>query len=444
MDTIIKTTLNPSVKIPANSFPKTKPSVSFNDLVTKCTDGAQSRQVNTADAAQPIFVGEITPQNQTVSKLLMQHKDLNSSTWDIIHSEQNKNKDYTKIRPGTRIYYNPTNGALTWSGGKFNSSKLNQPAPLPHLHPSQGYQSSEAKKQDSPGATHLELGKISKKYPTISHLLKNHPQLREQTWNLIANTINKDKPFQTIPLGTEIYLNKENMEITWNRSGTTLATNHPNLSVQGTVAFPTAVAPKQVRPATDLSEAVQQYLGTPYEKINCYELIIKGLRQMDIPYSGKDGLYTELTKMAIDRGMASNAYLNGEGIVKAAGSQVLLKNYSGQGNWEEEAASLIREIEPLLDNGQILSFSMRRRGHTGIVSQQNDQWTFINSGRLDNSVSIGNVGKGVGEEVLQEEIRNWFKLAHTNNESLSVTLGQLELEKIQTTLNMPKSDSKRT
>jgi hypothetical protein len=45
----------------------------------------------------------------------MQNKELRSSTWDIIHSEQNKNKDYTKIQPGTRIYFNSEEGALYWN-----------------------------------------------------------------------------------------------------------------------------------------------------------------------------------------------------------------------------------------------------------------------------------------------------------------------------------------
>lgn len=444
MDTIIQSTFTPSVQIQASSLPKTKPSASFNDLITKLTGDAQPRQVNTTEADQPVLVGEITSENQTVSKLLMQHKELHEATWEIIHSEQNKDKDYTKIRPGTRIYYNPIDGALTWAGREYKAVKSIQPAPQPAIHPAQVDQSSEAEKLDFPGAPQLELGKTSKEFPTVSHLINNNPQLRDRTWKLIGNSINKDKPFQKIPLGTVIYLNKENMEISWNGSDTAVADNQPSLITPETVTLPPAESPKQVKPAADLSEAVQQYLGTPYEKINCYELIVKGLRQLDIPYGGKNGLYTELTQMAKDRGMASNAYLNGEGIVKAAGSQVLSKTYSGQGNWEEEAASLMREIEPLLDTGQILSFSTRRRGHTGIVSQQNDQWTFINSGRLDNPVSRGAVDKGVGEEVLQEEIRNWFKLAHTNNENLSVTLGQLELEKIRTTLNMPESYSNRT
>lgn len=52
---------------------------------------------------------------------------------------------------------------------------------------------------------------------------------------------------------------------------------------------------------------------------------------------------------------------------------------------------------------------------------------------LDNSLTNDSPRKGVGEENLQQEIRNWFKLASTNGESLSVTLGALIQETVVTT-----------
>jgi len=153
---------------------------------------------------------------------------------------------------------------------------------------------------------------------------------------------------------------------------------------------------------------------------------------MNIPYRGKDGLFAKLTRMAREQGLPTNAYLNGEGVVKAAGSLVLAKNYPHTSNWRREADELYAEMEPLLDRGQILSFSTRRRGHTGIVSHQQSQWTFINSGRLDNSLTTGSPSQGVGEENLKQEIRNWFRLASRSGDSLSVTLGTLGGEKVAT------------
>lgn len=344
MNTVI---VHPLRQIPAaaGSPPaKTDQPGSFNDLLAGYIDQQKPQQPPNGTAEPGLLVGEITRENPTVSELLMQHQELRSSTWDIVHSEQNKNKDYTKIQPGTRIYYNRNKGTLTWD--------TPNPAQTSHPH-------------------------TASMIPAPVHLNASVPQ------------------------------------------------------VPG-------------HPATNLSEAVQRYLGTSYDEINCYELLVKGLRHMDIPYSGKDGLYSKLTRMALDKGMAPNAYLNGEGIVKAAGSLVLTNNYPVISNWRDEAAALIKEIEPLLDNGQILSFSTERRGHTGVVSRQNNQWTFINSGRLDNPVESNSVRRGVGEEILHEEIRNWFKLAQTRNETLSVTLGQLEQNKIRTAFNMEKSTSKRS
>ena len=343
MDILIPPTSSRSVAVSTSSPSKANHSASFSDLLTEHIDKAKPQQVHTAPAEQVILVGEITPENQTVSELLIQHKELKSSTWNIIHSEQNKNKDYTKIQPGTRIYYNTDKGLLTWSNTGHVSSPPERNTALSHSRPS-------------------------------------------------------------LAVPEELHRN--------------------------------APAPEHIGPVTDLSEAVQQYLGTSYQEINCYELLVKGLQHMDIPYAGKDGLYTKLTHMAVDKGMAPNAYLNGEGIVKAAGSIVLSKNYSGGANWREEAATLISEIDQLLDNGQILSFSTEKRGHTGIVSKQNNQWTFINSGRLDHSVDVNSIYRGVGEENLHEEIRNWFKLAHAKGENLSVTLGRLEQGKIRTAFNV--------
>jgi len=415
----------------------------FNDLLTKHVDDLKSRQV---PSEPDILIGEITSENPTVSELLIRHKELRSSTWDIIKAEQNKNKDYTKIQPGTRIYYNRKEGTLSWAT-TVNDSPPSQCAKAiinsPVIQPEKD--TAFVKEVSFSGdKQHTTLGKIDSTNTTVSHLLKNHPQHREHTWNLLASSINKDKPFHRIARGTEVFLNEKSGEITWNVAEKTAPVSHPAVPVVPEEFAVNSTTPENTsHPASDLSEAVQNYLGTSYDEINCYELLVKGLRNMDIPYNGKDGLYTKLTSMALDNGMAPNAYLNGEGVVKAAGSLVLSKNYSDIANWRDEAAALIKEIEPLLDNGQILSFSTEKRGHTGIVSQQNDQWTFINSGRLDNSVDLNSVRRGVGEEILHKEILNWFKLAHAKRETLSVTLGRLEQGRIRTAFNMPDTFSKR-
>jgi hypothetical protein len=271
--------------------------------------------------------------------------------------------------------------------------------------------------------------------------LHQHPEFGRQTWAVLASDLNRNKSFAEIRSGTEIYLRPGSKEIIWDK-----------MAVNGPAPTPTAIAspePAQssadttrstVRgsgAAADLTEAVQPFMGTPYKEINCYELLVKGLERMHIPYAGKGGLFSKLTRMAHEKGLPANAYLNGEGIVKAAGSLVLSKSYSRPADWRRAAEQLYQEMEPLLDKGQILSFSIQSKGHTGIISQQRNQWTFINSGRLDNSLTSNSPAHGVGEEELQKEIRNWFKLANTRRESLTVTLGALGQEQVVTALNMP-------
>jgi hypothetical protein len=87
-------------------------------------------------------------------------------------------------------------------------------------------------------------------------------------------------------------------------------------------------------------------------------------------------------------------------------------------------------MEPLLEKGQILAFSIHTKGHTGIISRTGEAWTYINSGRMDHSMESTNRSKGVGEESLKAEVRRWFDLAKTRGESLRITLGRLNEQKL--------------
>ena len=90
----------------------------------------------------------------------------------------------------------------------------------------------------------------------------------------------------------------------------------------------------------------------------------------------------------------------------------------------------LEEVEPLLEKGFILSFSTPTRGHTGIVSRRDDLWTYINSGNMDHQIGEGGIPKGVGEESLSAEVKNWFRLAQSRNEPLQISLGQLDAQKL--------------
>lgn len=527
-----------------SSHVKAQEGNSFRDIL----DEQQGRQRADSTAQSVVFLGEISSENRTVSELLIQHDQLKQSTWELLSSPQNRDKEYTKLQPGTHVYFNPTDRSLNWSNQagdtprlfaletphespvtelqmpgmalqtasatsidlgvvtkeiptvshllkahpgfsaetwKILSSQVNnekafrqipvgaavQISPATHeiswlrqdqdrspvVNPVTLFQFHNTESQEKVSDENLQvgtvasvaseklvaLGTIDSANPTVSHLLIQHPDLKDQTWNLLSNSLNSSKPFQHIDAGTEVYFNPSSQEIHWKRTNT----SHP-VVVQENSTIPTGVtenvaATSEKQQALDLTEAVQPFLGASYKDINCYELLVKGLRRMDIPYGGKDGLFSKLTRMAQDHGMPTNAYLNGEGIVKAAGSLVLSKNYNSVGNWQKESASFYNEVKPLLNRGQILSFSTESRGHTGIVSQQNNHWTFINSGRLDNAMTMTNISKGVGEESLEKEIGNWFKLAHANRESLRVTLGKLRPEKAIAAYNQQDELSRR-
>jgi len=271
------------------------------------------------------------------------------------------------------------------------------------------------------------LGTISRSQPTVSNLLIAHPVYGKNCWPIIHSEINRGKQFTRIQADTAVYLNPETLEIRWGTESEELKRpapgkgNDPVASKDGRTAEPLP---------SNLVKAVAPYLGKPYKEINCYGLVVRGLKKLGIQYQGSGGLQEKLIKMAMQRGRPENAYLNGEGIVQASGHAVYSKSISGIRDSEAEAAKTFEEVEPLLDRGFILSFSTPTRGHTGIVSRRDDLWTYINSGNMDNEVGLRGIPKGVGEESLSAEVKNWFRLAQRRNEPLLITLGQLNSQKL--------------
>lgn len=277
------------------------------------------------------------------------------------------------------------------------------------------------------------LGTISPENPTISNLLIRHPVYGKNCWNIIHSEQNRGKPYTRVQSGANVYLDPKTLEIRWNRQSglpppepvhTTVKIDRPS---RGTESGP-------VDDTDSISErlvgAVKQYLGKPYEEINCYELLVEGLKDLGIRYRGIGGLAQRLVRMAAEKGLPENACLNGEGLIAASGSQVYFRSINGIRNSDAQAREVIQEMEPLLKNGYILSFSTPTRGHTGIVSRKDIDWTFINSGRMDHSMETDRDSKGVGEESLHEEIRNWFRMAARRGEPLQITLGCLNEEKL--------------
>ncbi len=274
------------------------------------------------------------------------------------------------------------------------------------------------------------LGSISKETPTVSNLLVNNSTFKKDTWKIIHADQNKNKPFRTIRDGTKIFINPETKELMWGKmipkvngaeiaSGATKIGQHPVASTS------------DINLSEQLAKAVEGYMGTSYNKINCYGLLVRGLNKMGIQYGGKDGLRNQLVKMAKANNMPRNAFFNGEGLIKASGTSVYTKSFRNVRNTESAARKVMDDIKPLLKKGYILSFSTPTKGHTGIISKKDDTWTYINSGDLDNAINPLAKEKGVGEEKLMEELHNWMDLATERKESLAISLGKLKDSKVQ-------------
>lgn len=269
----------------------------------------------------------------------------------------------------------------------------------------------------------VKLGSLSKKNKTVSDLLIKNSEFKKECWKIIHNKVNSDKPFNKIQDGAEIYLNTETKELVWGKA----------LDKKQKVHL--ASPEKPVKPETkinpQISSAVKSYMGKDYKSMDCFELLVNGLKNMGVQYYGKGGLREKLIGMANSEGKSRYSYLNGEGIIKASGSEVFNKSIVGiHKNHKKQAEKIYKEIEPYLSKDQILSFSTNSSGHTGIISKNRDSWTYINSGHLDNSINSETKIKGVGEETLKNEFYNWFKRAYNKKEGLTISLGRLNQMKL--------------
>ena len=282
------------------------------------------------------------------------------------------------------------------------------------------------------------LGTITKETPTVSQLLYKGP-LKDKCWQIIHDKANTGKPFHRIRPGTQIYYNPETRELVW---GKDLETMQALAKSAPTPRMPEPVQPPREElgfPPMNLSDTAKQFIGRDYDQMDCYELLVGGLEEMGVQYGGSGGLYEHLVNQASQQGLAKNHYLTGEGLVSASGTDVFKKTYHRITDPAGTVEEIMAALSPRLEPGQVLSFSMKNHGHTGVISRLDDQWTFINSGTMDNNLSGENGIKGVGEERLAGELLNWFKLANREKSALQITLGSLSPAR----LSMFKSESFR-
>jgi hypothetical protein len=279
----------------------------------------------------------------------------------------------------------------------------------------------------------LLLGEISKSHPTVSHLLIDHPEYQKSCWKIIHSEQNRHKPYTKIVEGTKIYINATNLDISWDK--VTAKTDdremlEPNI-LQSEIQTDNDTSLKVNSFSENFVDAVKQSLGEKYDQIDCYELVVQGLRKLGYRYGGYGGIKETLINMALSKGESINTYLSGEGLIEASGTPQYVKSIDVFSDHQDNANAIMKEMLPVIKPGQILSFSTPSRGHTGIIASKGDQWTYVNSGILDNNVNRSVQRKGVGEESLPLEILNWVKIAARKKESLIITLGRLDEEKLE-------------
>jgi hypothetical protein len=389
----------------------------------------QKRNDSTVENPDLVHLGTITDRIPTVSNLLIRHPTYRKDTWNIIQSEQNKDKPYTKIRPGTDIYLDTETLAISWNRDEFRSTTARNNDLTVSQENSDSLEAAIG--ESGKTAELIDLGTISQNRPTVSRILRQNADYRQSAYRIIHSEINQEKPYTRMVEGTRVYLNPETLEIVWdsekiNQDIPVIAQNkkQPLLEVQQ------AIPPGPDTFSENLVKSVTHFVGSSYEEIDCFELLVRGLDKMGVNYNGRGGLYDQLVKMAVNRGLPKNAYLNGEGLIEASGTQVYYKSMPSVQNPEAQADKIYMEMEPLLNKGLVLSFSTQTRGHTGVVSQKDQLWTYINSGAMDHNVGGKRDPKGVGEEVLAEEIKNWVKIAARSKQHLKITLGRLDAQKL--------------
>ena len=387
-------------------------SLSEAPLISHKIDKAIQKEGNT------ISLGSLDNQNRSVAHLLLANSDLKAKTWEIIHNPINKNKAFQKIPAGSEISYNKDSGELSWNTwntlNTLNKRGLNQIA-ANNKNSAVTTNSLKAIVQSAEPDTNNKvlLGTLNKQSSTVSELLSSHSDFNSQRWNIIHSNINKDKAFTKIPEGSQVYIDNNNRELSWTSPDKT-----PSVSDNTRIM------------AHKLDDAVKPFMGTPYDNIDCYTLVVNGLEKMGVNYRGKDSLSRQLLQMARAEGRADNAYFTGEGITQAIGDKVYSKSIVHAQASPQQSKDIYQEMKELMQKGDILSFSLESKGHTGVISQNQDEWTFINSGRLDHSITEGAPKNGVGEETLIDEINNWIKLAQKRKESLLITIGRLDTEKL--------------
>ena len=422
----------PVTKAPSKSQPatinklETKPKAPVKALITRQPEKTieletkANAPITTPVTSLPdknIVLGTIDKDNPTVSQLLKNNPSYKKDTWNIIFSEINKAKEFKRIPAGTVVSINTETNELIWKG----VPPRNQPIPIP----------TDITNENITKDGQIIIGEISKANPTVSHLLKRNSFYGDYTWRIIFTDTNKNKPYRSLSNGKIVTINPQTYELSFLNKKDLPPSKKFNAAAARTFKNIAADYFNQDKDfSKKLSESVKTYIGTPYNKIDCYGLLVRGITNQGINYNESGGIRERMEKLAIEHGLPLNAYQNGEGRIETSGTKIYGQSYANVNDATSQAEQVFSEIMPILKEGEILSFSTPSSGHTGIISRKNNDWTYVNSGLMDNQVDSGVTGRRVGEELLKDELENWFVLAKSKNESLKISIGLLDEEKL--------------
>jgi hypothetical protein len=375
-----------------------------------------SENSGTRHSAQTAFIeiGKISKETPTVSHILKNHPDYTKKCWDIIFASENQGKPFNKMQEGTVVALKKGSNELLWGRQLSRAAKIAND------------ESSVTSRDKGPGDKTKIIGTISRDNPTVSHLFQANNDFDNRFWDIIHAPVNSSKKYTSLNPGTRVSFNRETMELSFTNNSAVRSAGQTEK-----IIMPKQIANNDKVHYDSLAAAVKPFIGKPYNEIDCYGLVVRGLINQGVQYHGNGGLREKLEALANINGLPNNAYLNGEGLVEKAGTKLFSKSMRSVSNTREKTDRIYSEMTPFLREGLILSFSTPTRGHTGIVSRQGEDWTYINSGLIDNEVSPGRVSERVGEEILKKEIKNWFVLAAGRKEPLTVTLGRLDKDQLQ-------------
>lgn len=364
-----------------------------------------------------IELGVIDKNNPTISQLLKNTPQFRKDTWNIVFSDINTSKEFNKIQNGSIVSINTVTNELSW--------KKAPPTPIVIEIPT------DISKESITADGQIIVGEISKETPTVSHLLKQNSIYSDYTWKILFSDVNKSKPYTSLTSGKIVTIDPKTFELSFlNKNDVTTGEKISAAAARNLSSFATDYFNQDQDFSKRLANSVKSYIGTPYSEVDCYGLLVRGIKNQGINYNDSGGVRDRMEKLAIEQGLPLNAYQNGEGLIETSGTKLYDKSYISINDASEQSRQLLSEIQPILKEGEILSFSTPSQGHTGIISHKNNDWTYINSGVIDNQVDSGKSSKRVGEEHLGAELENWFALAKSKNESLKISIGILDEQKL--------------